>query len=127
MPASEFYAAESLSEGFEREAAEASRQRGQTPPSSRQAGQADEAPARAQGAPALPPATRQRPGSQIGPEHLRIMIRDEMEQQLAPIRRALAASSSDGPKIGEIVGGLGWIVGLVGIVLFFLGRRKKQA
>ena len=118
MPASELYGAASLSAGFKQEAIEEATQN----PAVR------ESPASVQMSPSpnMPQAMGPRPGSQIGPEHLRIMIRDEMEQQLAPIRRTLASQSADGPGVAEIIGGLGWIVGLTGIVLFFLGRRREK-
>lgn len=134
MPASELYAASSLTAGFDQEAINLQKD-GQGAASTQQPA-APEKPASA-----LPRATAPLPANQMppqysrdvqpvkipGPEHLRVIIRDEMEQQLAPVRKALAAKSAEGPTITEVIGGLGWIVGLVGIVLFFLSRRKNQA
>lgn len=119
MPASELYAASSLTAGFDQEAI-AMQKEGMSP-NYRQ--------------PQAPEITQPEQGRRQdfalqqakipGPEHLRMIIRDEMEQQLAPVRKALAAQESAGPTLNEIIGGLGWIVGIVGIVLFFLSRSKK--
>jgi nickel transport protein len=46
-----------------------------------------------------------------------------LDARLAPVMRALAESAGQGPKLSEIVGGIGWLVGLFGIAAYF--RRKR--
>ena len=46
-----------------------------------------------------------------------------LDARLAPVMRALAENASQGPKLSEIVGGIGWLVGLFGIAAYF--RRKR--
>ena len=46
-----------------------------------------------------------------------------LDRHLAPLRRALAAGNEAEPSLRDIVGGLGWIMGLVGIGLYFSRRR----
>lgn len=46
-----------------------------------------------------------------------------LDRHLAPLRRALAARDETEPTLRDIVGGLGWIMGLVGIGLYFSRRR----
>jgi len=46
-----------------------------------------------------------------------------LDRHLAPLRRALAAGNGAEPSLRDIVGGLGWIMGLVGIGLYFSRRR----
>ena len=46
-----------------------------------------------------------------------------LDRHLAPLRRALAARNETEPTLRDIVGGLGWIMGLVGIGLYFSRRR----
>ncbi|MBR4741668.1 MAG: hypothetical protein IK079_02055 [Desulfovibrio sp.] len=55
---------------------------------------------------------------------LRAMIREEMSNQLAPIRKILAEMQVDEPKITEIIGGIGWLIGMSG--LYFAYRSKKK-
>lgn len=57
-------------------------------------------------------------------DEARKILQEELQRELGPIRRELAARNAQGPTLPEIVGGLGWIVGLVGAGLFF--RRKSQ-
>ncbi len=57
-------------------------------------------------------------------EQLRALIRAEMQAQLVPLHKALA--ERDAPRLRDIVGGLGWIVGLVGIGAYCLQRKEKR-
>lgn len=99
MDASELYAAAALTAGFEHSALQNGHGDASTP-----------------GTP-LPQAAV--PGQQ-----LRAIIDEALELKLAPIRREIAALSASGPTIAEIVGGIGWIIGLVGIGLYFKSRKN---
>ena len=57
---------------------------------------------------------------------VRAIVGESLNAGLAPIRRELAALSSPGPTVRDIVGGLGWIMGLIGIACWFMARRKQQ-
>ncbi|MBD5539340.1 MAG: cobalamin biosynthesis protein CbiL [Desulfovibrio sp.] len=57
---------------------------------------------------------------------VRAIVAESVNAGLAPIRRELAALSSPGPSVRDVVGGLGWIMGLVGIACWFLARRKQE-
>ncbi len=48
-----------------------------------------------------------------------------LERRLAPVTRMLAAQVQAGPSLSEIVGGLGWLVGLAGIGAWLAARKKK--
>ncbi len=54
---------------------------------------------------------------------LRKILHEELESKLGPLRRELAARLDSGPGISEIIGGLGWIIGLIGIGMYFKNRR----
>lgn len=54
---------------------------------------------------------------------LRAAIEAALEAKLGPVRRDLAALRVRGPGLAEIVGGMGWLVGLAGLALYFKGRR----
>lgn len=125
MPASEIYAASSLSAGFEQENIELKKDNQPTgAPSVPSRTQATSPSFRYPGENVQMPSPRA--GGVIAPESLRLIIRDEMENQLAPMRRELAARTAEGPTLTEIIGGLGWIMGFVGIILYFLSRRKNE-
>jgi nickel transport protein len=57
---------------------------------------------------------------------IKTIVRDELKNQLNPINRKLAEASEAKPvKLKDIVGGLGWLVGITGIIFWSRGRNKK--
>ncbi|MGL1931204.1 MAG: hypothetical protein OCC45_05535 [Desulfotalea sp.] len=58
-------------------------------------------------------------------DELKEIIRNELSDQLAPIKRHLAAQGSAGPKLQDILGGLGYIIGLLGLAAYYTSKRKK--
>lgn len=106
MDASELYAAASLTAGF------------------------DEAALRAQGQDAGHVHVQTTPiGAPMvqGPvtqDQVRNIVQEALELKLAPIRQQIAATSSSGPSLAEIIGGIGWILGLVGIAFYFKARKS---
>lgn len=61
-------------------------------------------------------------------EVLRTMVRQEVEaalrQEVQSLRRDLRALQPEGPRIADIVGGVGWILGLAGLAV--LARRDTR-
>ncbi|SFJ00782.1 nickel transport protein [Desulfomicrobium apsheronum] len=47
-----------------------------------------------------------------------------LDAKLAPIKRSLLEQSQAGPGMQEIIGGIGWIFGLVGIAAYFKSRPR---
>lgn len=65
------------------------------------------------------------PGPLIDESALRSIIREELQAQLAPIKKSLAKSGNgQGPGWREAVGGLGWLAGLAGFALWRASRKK---
>ena len=60
-------------------------------------------------------------GDGVTQEAVRRIVNEALDTKLAPIRRDLAAASE--PGIQEIIGGVGWLLGLAGIALYCKGRR----
>lgn len=57
------------------------------------------------------------------PEELYAVMDAALEAKLGPIRRELAELRTRRPGMAEIVGGIGWLVGLAGTALYFRRRR----
>jgi len=58
-------------------------------------------------------------------EQIRIMVEKAIDDRLKPIVRMLARLQEErGPGFNEIIGGIGYIFGLMGIVLYFKSRKK---
>ena len=68
-----------------------------------------------------PVGTTDGPG--LGRKDVETIVDAALDRHLAPLRRALAARNETEPTLRDIVGGLGWIMGLVGIGLYFSRRR----
>ncbi|MHC1751451.1 hypothetical protein [Humidesulfovibrio sp.] len=49
-----------------------------------------------------------------------------VESRMAPVKRLLLESAQKGPGPTEIIGGIGYIVGLFGLAAFFSARRKNK-
>ncbi|MDR1855772.1 MAG: cobalamin biosynthesis protein CbiL [Desulfovibrio sp.] len=71
-----------------------------------------------------PPSGMAPPPSGTTPSELRTILSSVLDEKLAPIRRSLALLERPEPGLRDIVGGIGWIVGIAGIVLYFRGRRR---
>ena len=54
---------------------------------------------------------------------LQTIVNAALDTKLGPIRRELAEMRVSRPGFSEIFGGIGWLVGLAGIALYFKGRR----
>ena len=49
-----------------------------------------------------------------------------IEKKIGPLRAQITRMAAEQPsQINQIIGGIGWIIGLVGIAAFFLSRRKN--
>ena len=53
------------------------------------------------------------------------IINASLDKKLQPITEMLADAMNQEPGFTEIMGGIGYILGLVGIALYFANRRKK--
>jgi nickel transport protein len=65
------------------------------------------------------------PGNHIKPEELEAMIESVLDRKLQPITRMLAETRQEGPDVGDIFAGIGYILGLVGIAVYVQNRKKK--
>jgi nickel transport protein len=57
---------------------------------------------------------------------LRQIVSEEVNRAVTPIRRTLAEQRERGPSLQDILGGIGWIVGMAGIAAWMQSRRQKQ-
>ena len=73
-------------------------------------------------APAAAPAAA---GQPVTAAEARAIVTEALNTGLAPLRRELAALSAPGPSLRDIIGGLGWLMGLAGIACYVLARRRE--
>jgi nickel transport protein len=54
------------------------------------------------------------------------LIDESLDRKLAPVVAMLGESLDRGPRLTDVVGGIGYIFGLVGVALYLVKRRKKE-
>lgn len=59
-------------------------------------------------------------------EKIKKIIDASLDRKLAPVMDMMTKTYNQGPGLTEIMGGIGYIVGLVGIALYFSNRRKRD-
>jgi nickel transport protein len=62
----------------------------------------------------------------LSKEEIKQLIDDSLEKKLRPIVRMLTALNEKGPSVTEVIGGIGYIFGLMGIALYFKTREKNK-
>ncbi len=65
------------------------------------------------------------PSAGVSAAEIESIVERALERQLAPLRRQLAQERSDRYGFRDVAGGLGYILGLVGLVAY-LGRGRRQ-
>lgn len=103
MDASELRAATSLAEGFDQASAQAGRTHSSSIPAT---------------------ANMQSDNGALTREEISNIVQEALELKLGPIRQELAAHSASGPSLAEIIGGIGWIIGLAGVGFYFKARKN---
>ncbi len=56
---------------------------------------------------------------------LRQTIEDALRSQLHPVVKMIAEQKQEKISFTEIIGGIGYIVGIIGIAMFFMSKRKN--
>ncbi len=72
---------------------------------------------------APPPSSTVPPAIAAGDAALRTLVEEAMARQIAPLREQILASE-DRVRVRDVLGGLGFILGIAGTAFFFLGRRR---
>ena len=62
----------------------------------------------------------------LGRQEIQALIDASLDRKLAPIINMLASFQNQGPGMTEIVAGIGYIFGLVGVAMYFINRRRKE-
>jgi len=62
----------------------------------------------------------------LSKEEIKDLIEDSLDRKLRPIVRMMTESQSKGPSVNEIVGGIGYILGLMGVAIYFKNKGKKR-
>ena len=61
----------------------------------------------------------------LSKEEIKELIEESLDRKLRPIERMMAEQQFKGPSVTEIIGGIGYIFGLMGVAIYFKNRGKK--
>lgn len=59
-------------------------------------------------------------------EQIKRIIDTSLDEKLKPIMRELAKAQQKGVSFTEVIGGIGYIFGLMGIILYFVSKKRKD-
>jgi nickel transport protein len=62
----------------------------------------------------------------LSKEEVRNIVEDSLDKKLRPIVRMMTESKNTKPSLTDIIGGIGYIFGLMGVALYFKNRSKKR-
>lgn len=65
-------------------------------------------------------------GPHLTPQAVETIVARELERQLQPLNRMMAAAKDRGPTVNDIVGGIGYIIGLVGLGAYVRYRKDSR-
>ncbi len=74
-----------------------------------------------------PPLKEAETVSGISEEKLRAIVDDSVSRQLAPLRHYLAENSERKMSLQDILGGIGYIIGLAGLAAYMKSRKKGES
>ncbi len=70
------------------------------------------------------PAETAAPG--LTADEIRAVVADELEKKIKPIRQMLLENQTKGPSLHDILGGVGYIFGLMGVAAYFYSKKSKN-
>ena len=66
-------------------------------------------------------------GGSMDPDALQAIVEAAVEKKIAPLRAILVRDQEKGPGLTEIIGGVGWLIGLAGVAAYVGSRRRPGA
>ena len=62
----------------------------------------------------------------LSKEEVQKIVENSLDKKLRPILKMISESRNTTPSLTEIIGGIGYIFGLMGIALYFKNRERKR-
>jgi nickel transport protein len=62
----------------------------------------------------------------LNEQQLRRIVAEEISKGLSPVRKTLAENQEHKPSLHDLLGGIGWIIGLVGITAWAQSRKNHK-
>lgn len=74
--------------------------------------------------PESPPINTVQVGTMVTAVDVRAIVNESLDRKLKPIVDAILESKRMGPSVTEILGGIGYIFGIFGVIVYFKSRRS---
>lgn len=66
------------------------------------------------------------PSTTVDMDQLEVMIDQALDRKLEPMIKLIRSTRKEGPGVTEIIGGIGYIFGLFGVVMYFKSRKERK-
>jgi nickel transport protein len=66
------------------------------------------------------------PSATVDIGQLEVMIDQALDRKLDPVIKLIRNARKEGPGVTEIIGGIGYIFGLFGVVMYFKSRKERE-
>ncbi len=76
------------------------------------------------------PSVEPHPGPAVPgltPQAVEAIVAKQLEEKLTPLMRLMVAAQEKGPSVGDIFGGIGYILGLVGLGAYLRYRKDERS
>ena len=65
-------------------------------------------------------------GTELDMGQLKVMIDQALDRKLEPVVKLILKTRKEGPGVTEIIGGIGYIFGLFGLVMYLKSRKERK-
>ena len=72
-------------------------------------------------------AHHQREAPGLTPQAVEAIVSKQLDEKLKPLTRMMVAAQDKGPSVGDILGGIGYILGLVGLGAYLRYRKDGRS
>ncbi|MBN1534056.1 MAG: hypothetical protein JXA20_15405 [Spirochaetes bacterium] len=72
------------------------------------------------------PAAVPQDAAAVGEDRIRAIVSEELDRKIGPLAREVALLHQEkGPSLTDIIGGIGYIIGIMGLLMYFKARRRE--
>jgi len=61
----------------------------------------------------------------VDEDRIRAIVTEELDKKIGPLAREVALLHERGISLTDVIGGIGYIVGIMGLLMYFKARRKE--
>jgi nickel transport protein len=62
----------------------------------------------------------------VSADEIRSMVEEAIDKKLKPVMKSLADMRQSGPSLTDILGGIGYIFGLIGVAAYISSKHRKS-